>query len=214
MPLEVEVKFPGVSFDRVRARLVELGLECGKAYLERNTVFDSPDRRLLKAGCLLRVRECEGLGWKSGLLTFKSPAAGENPLGYKRQEETESALTSPRSVSTILALLGYPAAFAYDKAREICRADGVEICLDRLPFGEAGDALYPVVELEGDEAAIAAMIRKLELPQERASAANYHDLNKQWRKERGLPPRDDFAFSPAALAEIRAELGLVPEEMA
>ncbi len=208
MSLEIEVKFPGLDLNNLRIRLMALGMESGRPYLERNTVFDSPDRRLLKAGCLLRVRECEGPGWKSGLLTFKSPAAGESPLGYKRQEETESALTNPRSVSTILALLGYPAAFAYDKAREICRLDGVEICLDRLPFGEADDDLYPVVELEGDETAIAAVIQKLELPQERASAANYHDLNKRWRKERGLPPRDDFAFSPAALARIRDELGL------
>ena len=213
MPLEIEMKFPGVDLTQVRDRLAMLGAECGRPYLERNVVFDTPDRRLLKAGCLLRVRECEGADWKSGLLTFKRPAPGKSPSGCKRQEETESGLTNPQSVSTILAMLGYPAAFAYDKTRAVCRLDGVEICLDRLPFGEAGDDLYPVVELEGDETAIAAVTRRLDLPQDCASAANYHELNRQWRAGRGLLPRDGFAFSPADLEKIRQELGLLPQRM-
>jgi adenylate cyclase class 2 len=208
MPLEIEIKFPGQNLDHIRKRLRELGAECGTPYLERNVVFDTPERSLLKERCLLRVRECEGANGQHGLITFKRPAPDDGSSGYKKQIEVESGLTNPQAMRTILASLGYAPAFAYDKIREVHRLAGVELCLDLLPFGNPGEALFPVVEIEGAEASLAAVAETLGLPIETASAANYHELNKEWRAARGLPQRDDFAFAEEELQKIRKELGI------
>lgn len=211
MALEVEVKYPGVDLAALKKRLLALGAEYLGITLERNVVFDTPDRALLKARCLLRLRECDGLGSAGShstdaLLTFKRPAPGDGQGGYKRQEEFETHLTNGATMRTILAGLGYSPAFAYDKVRELCLLDGVLVCLDQLPFGDEGAALYEVAELEGDEAAIAALAQKLDLPPELASAENYHDLHRRWRAGHGLAPREDFAFSEEAAARIRHEI--------
>ena len=206
MKIEVEVKYPGVNLDAVRVRLEQAEAVSAGIFLERNVVFDTPERALLSAGCLLRVRECEGAGHNGGLFTFKRPAAGDRISGYKRQEERETRLTNPQTMHTVLAMLGYPEAFAYDKVREIYHWREVEVCLDLLPFGDEEDGAYPVVELEGEEGDIERAVQMLGLPASLVSVNNYHELNKQWRSDKNLPPRDSFVFSESWLVKIREEL--------
>lgn len=207
MPLEIEIKYPGVDLAALRRRLLDMGAHSRGMVIERNVVFDTPGRALLGARCLLRLRWCEnGTGDSDqALLTYKRPAPDDGVDGCKRQEEIETDLTNGDAMRTILATLGYEAAFSYDKTREICLLDNVAVCLDRLPFGDEDAPLYEVAELEGDEDAIRALAVRLELPAASASAANYHDLHRQWRAEHGLAPREDFAFSARALERLRQE---------
>ena len=96
MATEIEAKFQCREFEPFRVRLRELGAALSGRVLETNTIFDTPKRRLLGAGCGLRIRTAQPLSAESlpgaappALLTYKGPrAAGE----LKIREELETAI--------------------------------------------------------------------------------------------------------------------------
>lgn len=202
MALEIEIKFPGVDLAALRGALRTLGAVGRAPYLERNRVYDTPERILRAAGILLRLRTKTAPGLAAAVLTMKRPpraeAAGHPPLpdDVKVWDEVQTAVDDAAATDLLLTGLGYGVAFAYDKVREVWRLDGAEICLDTLPFG-------PVAELEGEREAIMAAADRLGLDRARASTATYHDLNRQWRAARGLHPAEDFTFDAAGLAAAR-----------
>jgi inorganic triphosphatase YgiF len=55
----------------------------------RDTYWDTPDHRLGRANCTLRVREQDGA--RQGELTFKGPVAGDRGLAHTRTELTVAA---------------------------------------------------------------------------------------------------------------------------
>lgn len=203
MPREVECKYTGVSFDALRSRLTTLAEQdnavCHGVHLERNTVFDTPERTLRRRNTLLRLRLQAWADRETCILTLKQPPAGEVPQGFKVWDEHETAVADYAAMDAVLHGLGYVPVFRYDKVREEWRVGQVHVVLDTLIFGD-------VVELEGEPEAIHAVAQQLALPQQQATTATYHDLNRQWRAATGQPPQDDFAFDNAQAAQHLARI--------
>lgn len=182
MPLETEVKYLGVDLDALRERLQALGADFQADRFERNLVFDDPSRNLKEKSILVRLRE-DG----RSILTLKRPPEGPTPDGVKTWEEHETELADASAVQATLETLGYAVAFAYEKYRGEWEFGGCHICLDRLPFGD-------FVEIEGEPEAIFEAARALGLEGNETSTKNYHQLNREFRAEHGLPEDDNFVF--------------------
>lgn len=203
MPREVECKYTGVCLDALRSRLKELAVQgnavCHGAHLERNTVFDTPERALRGRNNLLRLRLQAWADRETCILTLKQPPTGHVPQGFKVWDEHETAVADCAAMGDVLLGLGYTPAFRYDKVREEWRVGQVHVVLDTLIFGD-------VVELEGEPEAIHEVAHLLALPQQQATTATYHDLNRQWRAATGQPAHDDFAFDDAQAAQHLARI--------
>ncbi len=195
MSYEVELKFIDVAFDPLRETLARQEARSLGRYVERNTVFDTPERELRRADTLLRLRTRIWGKGEDAILTLKLPPQGEVPVDVKVADERETPVSDANAMGLILEGLGYVPVFRYEKMREEWHVDGVDICLDTLPFGM-------VAELEGEREAIFTCAARLGLPMDRASTETYHALNRQWRERMGLPPMDDFCFSSTALREL------------
>ncbi|OBQ46046.1 class IV adenylate cyclase [Halodesulfovibrio spirochaetisodalis] len=188
MAFEIELKFIQVNHALLREKLSVLGGVCKGRHLERNIVFDSPDREMKAAGELLRLRTKQWKDRNETVLTLKLPPKGDIPEDVKIYDERETKVESFEGTCGILEGLGYDGAFRYDKMREEWVLDGVEICLDELSFDT-------VVELEGARDAIFSVAQKLALPMENSSTATYHELHRAYRDQNNLAPQDSFYFT-------------------
>lgn len=129
-------------------RILGLGaVSRGPRRLQRDTIVDTPDRRLFAAGCALRVR-ADGAG---GVLTFKGPV---QPGPLKAREEIETTAGSAPTLLEILERAGLSRAFVYEKYREEFAIPGAVLALDETPIGT-------FVEIEGDAAVIHACAARL-----------------------------------------------------
>lgn len=188
MAFEIELKFVHVDLSVVREKLSALGGLCKGRHLERNVVFDSPQREMKEEGKLLRLRTKQWKDSHETVLTLKLPPKGDIPEDVKIYDERETLVESFDGTYAILEGLGYDGAFRYDKMREEWVLDNVVICLDELSFDT-------VIELEGERDDILSLAEKLVLPKESASTATYHELHKAYRESLGLAPQDSFYFS-------------------
>lgn len=188
MAFEIELKFIHVDPSLVREKISAFGGLCKGRHLERNVVFDSPDRDMKKAGKLLRLRTKQWKDKHETVLTLKLPPKGDIPEDVKIYDERETKVESFDGTYAILEGLGYEGAFRYDKMREEWALDNVEICIDELSFDT-------VIELEGDRDDIFALADKLSLPIENSSTATYHELHRVYRKSNNLAPQDSFYFT-------------------
>lgn len=106
--------------------------------LERNTVYDTPERELLESGRLLRLRSARG----SYVLTVKGPvASGER---HKLRDEFEIESPDSEALRGILTTLGYRPVWRYEKYRTAFHREGDDggVLLDETPIGD-------FIELEG-----------------------------------------------------------------
>ncbi|GFM38400.1 class IV adenylate cyclase [Desulfovibrio psychrotolerans] len=195
MAHETELKFIDADFSSLRKCLAGLGAKSLGRHVERNMVFDTPERTLRQAHTLLRLRSQQWKDRQATLLTLKCPPSAPVPQDVKVYDERETAVDDFNAMRSVLEGLGYGVAFLYEKLREEWRLPGVEICLDTMPFGH-------VVELEGERDAILACARQLGLSMDKASRATYHELNRQWRLAEGLAPDESFCFPPQRLHEL------------
>ena len=137
--VETEVKIRIDDADSARKLILAAGFEETKGRIfEANDVFDLPDRPLLQAGELLRVRQTGDVG----RVTWKGPATTGT---HKSRPEIESGLDDPRAMAEILHRLGYVRVFRYEKYRtEFGSAATIgTITLDETPIGN-------FLELEGE----------------------------------------------------------------
>jgi adenylate cyclase class 2 len=111
---ETEIKLLAHDRKQVGKRLFQLGFRVLEArHFESNHVFDFPDLRLRRSGCLLRLRFASG----ENLLTFKGP-----PLGMRRYEsrrEIETRVEDGVLLREVLKNLGLKQVFVYEKYRTI-----------------------------------------------------------------------------------------------
>ncbi len=199
MGFETELKFTGADFAVLRGKLRALAAEPLGRHVERNLVFDTPDRSFKGRDMLLRLRSKIGRKGSRSVLTLKQPPGHAVPQDVKVYDERETLVDDFDAMRSILEGLGYDAAFRYEKVREEWRLDGVEICLDTMPFGD-------VVELEGERDAILACAGRLGLSMDSSSTGTYHDLNRAWRARQGLPHDDNFCFPQERLQALLEEL--------
>jgi adenylate cyclase class 2 len=185
MALEIERKYRFSDFGVLRTRLRDAQAEYWGREFEENSVWDTPSGSLQQRRILLRLRRAGG---EAVLCLKKPPEERKMNSEHKTLEEVETWVASPDEMGSILGHLGFEVAFRYEKLRETWGMDNVTVCLDHLPFGR-------YVELEGDEESIPRAEAILGLQGCPSTTMNYHQLNKAYRREKGLEERDSFVFS-------------------
>lgn len=204
MALEIERKYPGVNLRETAERLKILGAVSLGQRFETNLVFDYPDRSLYKSGRLLRLRLNEWPNRSECVLTVKAPAKNADDT-IKVREELETVTGDFAATRAILEKLGYEVVAIYEKAREEWRLSfgpgEADVALDRTPFCEA-------VEIEAEKRDIEKAAAALGLDKSAGASNTYHDLHREWLRERGLPPVLGFEFEPGERERLRREIGL------
>src|SRR5262245_38106610 len=123
MAIELEAKVRVDDFAPVQRRLAELGARRTTYRLERNTYFDTADRKLLAGDQGLRIRSIAPLnelgvisdGPSSHVVTFKGPQVGE---GLKQRKEIEFSVDDADSAVELLRKLGFVPYLGFEKRRE------------------------------------------------------------------------------------------------
>ncbi len=191
--IETEVKFRVEDAEGLELRLQAAGfVRMTPRTLERNVLFDTPDRRLRLEHQILRIRQY-GDRW---VLTHKAlPPEGDTGL-YKHRVETETTLGDGETVAAIFASLGFVPAFTYEKWRTEWADDTGHCVVDDTPIG-----LY--AELEGPEAWIDRTAEALAIDPKHFMNLSYGRLFDLWKQETGSLASDltfqAIAASPVSL---------------
>ena len=170
MTLEIEKKYRITNQQRdALLKNLTVAKYLGEDF-EVNTIFRHPVIDLGNA--ILRLRT---LG-NSGLLTHKQRLP--TSAGIKHQQETETRVDDSAAMAQILETLGFRPALMYEKFRQTWELDGVEVVVDRLPFG-----LF--VEIEGDERAIEKTEKRLGMENFKVEHDTYPQLTLRHGKRSG-----------------------------
>src|ERR1700744_3092946 len=169
----LEQKLPGLGFTRVTART-----------LERNTLYDKPDRELRNSRQILRIRQY-GEKW---VVTHKRVPSGSDEEGpHKSRLETETLVEDGPVMAQIFEALGYGPVFVYEKWRtEWADAQG-HCVLDETPLG-----VY--AELEGPADWIDATAGKLGIDAGEFIKLSYGRIFEMWKEQSGSPAMN-FTFA-------------------
>jgi adenylate cyclase class 2 len=173
MATEIETKLRVADPNAIRVALDRLQARPAGCVFEVNRLFDTPDHRLQRADCGLRVREQRCLDQSdppapAASLTYKGPRQrGE----VKMREELETAIADAGAVADILARLGFQQVILYEKRREIWRLGACEVSLDELP------RLGWWLEVEGlSVEAVSAVIQQLRLAETPPTWESYVEM--------------------------------------
>lgn len=175
--LEIEVKFFSADMRKLHHRLLEIGATAGPEVFESNIRFENADERLKKNGQLLRLRT-DG----SCRLTFKCRPLQDDPE-YKVYQELEVEVDDGDAMTSILQSLGFHAAQVYEKRRQVFKWCDVELCLDRMPFGN-------FLEIEGTRQGIRNAASQLGLAWRDRILTNYLSIFEMVREKFELPFND------------------------
>lgn len=153
---ETEIKLEVENVKDIRRRLNQQGFRPIVArHFESNYLFDYPDQRLRKSGCLVRLR----FMGDQGLLTFKGVALQSRD--YKIRPEIETTVDDGHQLREILLHLGLREMFSYEKYRTIYAPRGKRevkhaphLVFDETPVGN-------FLELEGPQRWIDEVARQL-----------------------------------------------------
>jgi adenylate cyclase class 2 len=175
--IEREIKLPFDTVEAARAAVARLD---ARPYtprrLQDDRLLDRDDALLRTRGCALRIRR-DG---DEVRVTFKGPVV---PGAMKMREELETSAGDAGILSRIFEELGFVPRFRYQKYREEFRSDGLIVAIDETPIGV-------FVELEGDEAAIAAAAARLGRGPADYVLGSYRTLFVEHREAHGLPDGD------------------------
>ena len=187
---EIEIKLPFVDLAALLGRLQRLrAVNLGRVF-EQNTLYDTPEADLRRAGCLLRLRietpagsSLVPPGVPSAVVTSKAPPMPRareraTEARYKERLERELAIAHPNRWPHILETLGFRPAFRYEKYRTSLRLGRLHVDLDETPVGG-------FLELEGAPQAIERTARALGYAPRQYLRATYWDLYAADCKRRG-----------------------------
>lgn len=172
--MEIEAKIKLKSPSRLRALLKSAEAECEGLTLEKNWLYDYPDRSLLRADKLLRLRQDQSVR-----VTFKGPRDKESDL--KSRQEMEIELPELAKAQSLIESLGFDTWFYYEKYRETWKLGGCEVVLDELPTL----GLYVEIEGPNDEEILKA-VKRLKLPR-KYIAKTYIELFQEYSGMRHAP---------------------------
>jgi adenylate cyclase class 2 len=159
-----EQKLPALGFKRVTART-----------MERNTLYDMPDRRLRNSRQILRIRQY-GSKW---VLTHKSVPNDLTEEGpHKNRVETETVIEDGPVLGKIFESLGFAPVFVYEKWRAEWADKRGHCVLDETPLG-----VY--AELEGPDDWIDTTAHQLGFSQSQFITLSYGRIFENWRDETG-----------------------------
>ena len=179
--VETEVKFRIEDIRALEEKLCGLGFRVvTPRTFERNTLYDTPDRRLRARTAILRIRKY-GDRW---VLTYKCLPQDYDPNArHKRRIETETEIADGDALGTVFAQLGYEPVFVYEKWRaEYADATG-HCVLDETPIGA-------FAELEGPGEWIDDISRRLGLDPSALMTLSYGRLFENWCSETRSTARD------------------------
>jgi adenylate cyclase class 2 len=169
--MEIEAKIKLKSPSRVRSLLRSADAECDGLILEKNWLYDYPDRALAKRDKLLRLRQDQRL-----IMTYKGPREDSK---LKKREEMEIEFPDLPRAQSLLESVGFIKWFYFEKYREVWRLDPCVVLLDELPI------LGLYVEIEGpNEEEINKAVKRLKLPR-RYITDSYVELLKEYSGESG-----------------------------
>jgi adenylate cyclase, class 2 len=167
--VESELKIPIADLAAVREGLRRAhATEVQPMSREINLLFDTDDRRLEAAGCVLRLRS----HGDHRRVTFKGPVSYRGAVKQRPEHETE--VGDLDRLQEIFELLGFTVTARYEKDREEWRLDDVWIALDHTPMGD-------FVEVEGPPTRLRAAARALGLDAGRGVRGSYISLWREFR---------------------------------
>jgi len=180
---ETEIKLLARDRKQLGKRLSHLGFKVLKArHFESNYLFDFPDLRLRRSGCLLRLRFAHG----EDRLTFKGPSLRRR--WYETRREIETRVEEGVLLREVLKNLGLKQVFIYEKYRTIYaegnKADfhGLpQVAHDETPIGN-------YLELEGPEKWIDQVATRLGYSRQDYNSSSYLALYYQKCQEEGKTP--------------------------
>ncbi len=179
--LEIEVKFRVRDKRTLESALVSFGFVCGTPRtFERNTLYDTPDRKLRNTRQILRLRQY-GEKW---VVTHKQVPADESLTArHKQRIETETAVEDGPATERIFCALGYGPAFIYEKWRTEWSDREGHCVIDETPIG-----LY--AELEGPPVWIDAALERLQVDPPDVTTLSYGRLFEQWQEATHSPAQN------------------------
>ncbi len=191
---EIELKFCIPQVEEFRNRAVAVGflVETPRT-LERNQLFDTPDRRLLAGRQILRMRQYSG-EW---VVTHKRPPAGnDDGAPYKERLETETRVEDGEAMGAVFVELGYGPMFRYEKYRtefSDLAGDG-HLVLDETPIGN-------FAELEGARDWIDAALVRLGIERDACFTDSYGRMFLDW-KARNNSSAENMTFEELAQPSV------------
>jgi len=175
---EIELKFVLAEPHAFHERLLAAGFTVKTPRtLERNVLFDTPDRSLRGRKQLLRLREY-GTLWT---LTHKRPTdarAEQENARYKFRRETETVIEDGEALGAVFIELGYEPVFRYEKYRTEFTDSTGAIVLDETPIGIFAEA-------EGEPAWIEQTLLRLAICSEDCFTDSYGKMFEQWQARTG-----------------------------
>ena len=197
---ELEVKYYIDDLEALEQRLITSGAQLNQArILELNLRFDTPDLRLTRQGCALRLRHDV-----IDRLTYKGPSLAQE--GVHARQEIEFSVGNFKAALDFLQALGYQVSLMYEKYRTTYEYEGNLITLDEMPYGS-------FIEIEGPEPArIQDASLRLGLDWERRILASYTLLFDRLKQHLDLPFRD-LSFENFQNIHITpSEMGVYPAD--
>ncbi len=176
-PLETELKIPVEDLSFVRERLMRRTAKAVHPMVrEVNLLLDTEDRRLERAGSILRLRSYGA----HHILTFKGPAVYHGVI--KERPEREIEIEDVEQMRDILTHVGVRQVARYEKDREMWLVDEISVVLDHTPMGD-------FVEVEGPRERLPTVARSLGLDPSAAVRGSYLSL---WREHRSRHPEHNL----------------------
>jgi len=175
---EIELKFCVPDVPKLQRGALRAGfaLQTPRT-LERNALFDTPERRLLSEHQVLRMRQY-GDRW---VVTHKRPPAhNDEHAPYKERLETETLVDDGEAMGAVFLELGYTPIFRYEKFRTEffdTQGDG-HLVIDETPIGS-------FAELEGDPAWIDRALERLGISPELCFTDSYGRMFLDWKQRSG-----------------------------
>jgi adenylate cyclase class 2 len=172
MPIEIEKKYrlTGRQRSQLLRKLEAVGATRESEEFEENTLYSG--KGIEVGSSVLRLRRAGD----RATLTYKKRFPSTSAI--KRQLEEETEVADAQALEFILRALGYKAALVYEKRRLTWTIDETEIVIDELPFGQ-------FMEIEGSEANIAKVERKLGAAGFEAELETYPELTRVHGKASG-----------------------------
>jgi adenylate cyclase class 2 len=182
--METEVKIRVMDRAAFEQKLPPLGFKCVTARtLERNTLYDTPERKLRGTRQILRIRQY-GSKW---VVTHKSVPSGLTEEGrHKQRVETETVIDDGPVLGKIFEALGFGPVFVYEKWRTEWADSQGHCVLDETPLG-----VY--AELEGPSDWIDATAQKLGINESEFITLSYGRIFEIWRDAAGSTA-NNFTF--------------------
>lgn len=170
MPIEIEKKYRLTSEDRraVEKHLRELGAKPKPLEHEENTIYWGGNLQF--GSRALRIRRVNG----KAILTFKERIPTDSPI--KHQKESETHVTHPDALDSILRGIGFAPALIYEKRRTRWNVGKAKVVIDELPYG-----LF--MEIEASEKDIKRVEKLIDAARLPAVVETYPSMTAQFGKK-------------------------------